>query len=587
MDGGIGWALLHEAAQSRWLRFPSPRRVVVARSVGEVAASLCAVDAAVAHEDLWAVGFVAYEAAPGLDPALRTREPDGFPLVWFGLCEPPEVAAAPPLDPSPTAPLSAVWQPTLSEAAYLQAIDHIRGLIRAGDTYQVNFTYRLRQGFQGSPPALFARLCRAQRPRYAAYLDLGDWVVCSASPELFFRQEGDRVECRPMKGTAARGLTLADDKTQAEDLRASAKNRAENLMIVDMLRNDLGRIAEVGSVQVPELFVLEKYPTLWQLTSVVRARTGAPPLAVLAALFPAASVTGAPKPRTMAVIRELETTPRGLYTGAVGFLGPGRQAQFNVAIRTAVIDRRGGQVEYGTGGGVVWDSEAHSELEETRTKARILGDRAPPEFSLLETMRWTPAEGYFLLPRHLNRLRDSAAYFDFRLDLDEIERRLAALARGLEPGPTKVRLLLDRSGGLILEAAPLPMLRPGVLRVALAARPVRSDDPFLFHKTTHRRVYEEARAEAADLDDVLLFNERGQVTESSVANVIVEVDGELCTPPLACGLLAGTYRAELLELGMIRERPVTTEELLRSPRLWLANSVRGILAAVLAGGARK
>ncbi len=575
------WALLHDAAGARWLSFPIPRRTVATHAPSEVWSALEEVRNGVVSQGLWAVGLVAYEAAPGLDRALTCHPPGGCPLLWFGLCEAPSVVPGPAV-PKEETNLGGAWQPTLTDAEHAREIRRIRELIRAGDSYQVNLTYRLRQAFTGDPFGLFAHLCAAQHPRYGAYLDLGDWVVCSASPELFFLQEGDRVQCQPMKGTAARGMTLAGDQERAEALRGSQKERAENLMIVDMVRNDLGRIAEIGSVQVPELFRLEKYRTLWQLTSRVEARTRADPLEVLAALFPAASITGAPKRRTMDIIAELETGPRGLYTGTIGFLAPGRRAQFNVAIRTAVLDRGSGWLEYGTGGGIVWDSEPELELTESRTKARILTEPLPPPFSLLETLRWTPAEGYFLLDRHLSRLADSARYFDYACDIGLVADRLGALARGLPPRPMRIRLLLDPDGAIHLEARPLEAEGDRVWRVALATTPVRRDDPFLYHKTSHRRLYDAARAAAPGYDDVILFNDRGEVTESCIANLILEIGGERYTPPLDCGLLGGTYRAELLAQGAIRERPIPIEELRRHPRLWLANSVRGLFPAVLA-----
>ncbi len=380
-----------------------------------------------------------------------------------------------------------------------------------------------------------------------------------------------------MKGTSPRGLTPEQDREKAAALQASEKNRAENLMIVDMVRNDLGHVAEPGSVQVTDLFALEKYPTVWQMTSTVTAKTQAPVCEIFRALFPPASITGAPKARTMALIAEIETTPRRIYTGAIGFIAPERRAQFNVAIRTLLVDHVRKQAEYGVGGGIVWDSECETEQDECRTKARILDTYVPP-FSLLETLLWSPVAHYALLDRHVARLVESAEYFDTPLDTAALRKRLHAFADDLPARPHKVRLLVASNGTISLEAEPItPFSESAPRPVALAREPVDSSDPFLYHKTTHRRVYEKALAARPGFADVILFNAKGEVTESTRANVLAEIGGALCTPPVSCGLLPGTGRAELLANGTVTERVITLDDLLHSPRIFLVNSVRGIV----------
>jgi para-aminobenzoate synthetase/4-amino-4-deoxychorismate lyase len=364
-----------------------------------------------------------------------------------------------------------------------------------------------------------------------------------------------------------------DDLEQAEWLHHSEKNRAENVMIVDMVRNDMGRIAALGSVEVRSLYEVEKYPTLWQMTSTVKAKTGAGLCEIMQALFPPASITGAPKRRTMQIIAELEQTPRRIYTGSVGFIGPGRKAQFNVAIRTVLVDKAKGQAEYGVGGGIVWDSVDRMEFEECRTKARILTQKMP-DFSLLETILWTPEQGYFLLPYHLTRLMDSAAYFSFSAERDAIRTNLDSLAHTLPKTAHKVRLLLAKDGGITLQSEVLHDTVAQPLHVCLAATAVDSANPFLYHKTTNRVVYEQALAACPGYSDVILWNEKGEVTESSIANIVVELDGELYTPPIPCGLLPGTYRAYLLEQGKLKERVIHKEDLVRSAHIYLVNSVR-------------
>jgi para-aminobenzoate synthetase/4-amino-4-deoxychorismate lyase len=497
------------------------------------------------------------------------------------------------------------WTADTSESAYTAAIARIKAYIAAGDTYQVNYTWRMMAEFAGDPWALFADLWRAQRAPYAAYMDAGDHVICSASPELFFARRGDTLTCRPMKGTAPRGLCPAADEASAAWLRASEKDRAENLMIVDMIRNDLGRIAETGSVHVASLFDVERYPTLWQMTSTVRARTGAGLTETFRALFPCASITGAPKVRTSEIIAELETSPRGVYCGAVGIVAPGGDAQFSVAIRTAVLHRPSGRLVYGTGSGVTWDSTATGEYDECRTKALVL-TTARPAFRLLETLRWTPAGGYGLLEEHLARLAASARYFGFAWDEGKVREALAltpspsprgeggneagaATAMGVHsPGSPlssgrgaggegqsrRIRILLTKDGHIDIEAHPIQPRRRR-WRVALAAEPVDSSDVFLYHKTTNRAVYEAARAARPDVDDVLLWNARGEITESTIANVVVRLDGRLVTPPVSCGLLAGTLRDWLLARGRVVEGIITREDLARAEGIYLVNSVRG------------
>ena len=564
--------LLHDAERSRWLLFTAPVEVLCAPTLAAVVPVLQAVDAAVQRRSLHAAGFVSYEAAPAFDPALRTQAPDAFPLAWFGLYAAPQEVPAPAAAAGPVPELG--WEPSVSAARYRASIDRIREFIGAGDTYQVNYTLRLRTQALAEPWLLFQRLVRAQGPAYAAWVTLPEWCIACASPELFYRQDGECIESRPMKGTAPRGLWPAADRQRAAWLQRSRKNRAENVMIVDMVRNDLGRLAAAGSVHVSRLFAVERYPTVWQMTSTVRAATAAGLAEVFKALFPPASITGAPKVRTMELIADLEDSPRRLYTGALGFLAPDRRAQFNVAIRTVLFDRRQGTAEYGVGGGIVWDSSASAEAAECRTKARVL-TQTTPEFRLLETLLWTPDAGYALLHRHLERLAGSAEYFGFALDLSALRQRLAETARAFPAGPQRVRLLLEASGQVAVEAAPLlPLAQPW--RVCLAREPVRRDDCFLYHKTTHRRAYQEALAGRPGFADVLLWNERGEVTESCLANLVVERDGEWLTPPLRCGLLPGTQRAELLATAQVREAVVRVTDLPRCTRLRLANSVRGL-----------
>jgi para-aminobenzoate synthetase/4-amino-4-deoxychorismate lyase len=571
--------LFHGGAPGAWVAFTSPRRVVAAWKTADVIPALEEIERRAALEKLHAAGFIAYEAAPAFDPALPAFSPSSLPLLWFGLYTSPEPFLLPDIQGVPS-PVPRDWTPTVTREEYRNAIAAIKDHIVRGDTYQVNYTFRLRAPFDQDPLGLFACLMRAQETRHAAFLDIGSHAVASVSPELFFELENGLLSSRPMKGTAKRGLTLEEDRERAEWLASSEKNRAENVMIVDMIRNDMGRVAEAGTVRVPRLFEVERYPTVWQMTSLVEARTQKSPADIFRALFPCASITGAPKRRTMEIIRELETTPRGIYCGAIGHIRPDGGMRFNVAIRTVVVDKAARQAEYGVGGGVLWYSETEDEYEECMTKARVLGT-GRPVFSLLETLLWEPGKGYALMEEHLERLSGSAEVFGFAPAAENARAELLALAATLPACPHKVRLLADSRGGVSLSATPMEGRQNGPVRLALAKIPVDPSDMFLYHKTTHRAVYEAARAGAEGADDVLLVNTRGELTETAIRNVALELDGVLCTPPASCGLLAGTYRGRMLAEGRILERVLTVGDLGRAARIVVMNSVRGMEDAVL------
>jgi len=567
--------LLFDHFSQRWLEFVNPVSVLVARAPNEVLTALQAVEAEVGR-GRWAAGWVTYEAASAFDPALVTHgDRSGLPLLWFGIYQSPQAACAPPKVGQGA---SLDWQPSVSVGEYNAGFGQIKNQIAAGQTYQVNYTFRLRAPFSGDPRELFARAAHAQGSGYPVFAETDEWIIGSASPELFFTLDGEKLVSKPMKGTAPRGLRLEDDQAKADWLHHSEKNRAENVMIVDMVRNDMGRIARMGSVRVPKLFEVEKYRTVWQMTSTVECETPASLTEIFAALFPAASITGAPKASTMRIIRELENSPRRIYTGTLGYIAPGlcrersaerRRAQFNVAIRTFLLEKRSGRVEYGLGGGIVWDSEQRDEMQEAYTKAKILTE-TPPDFSLLETMRWTPEGGFDLLDRHLARLKESAAYFDFPFDEMEIREKFSRIRAET---PQRMRLLLDTEGGISLEGSALNPL-PAPYRVKLAKQRIASKNPLLYHKTTYRAVYEAARL--PDCDDVLLWNERGELTESLIANLVVEKNGELLTPPVACGLLPGTARAQWLAEGRLREAVIRVDDLAGCDKIFLLNSVRGL-----------
>jgi para-aminobenzoate synthetase / 4-amino-4-deoxychorismate lyase len=562
--------IIHDLASSRWLHFTNPHQIIEANKIDEVLPALERIESLVMSEGWYAAGYISYEAAGAFDTALCTHAAVDLPLLWFGLYSTPGPFELP--RPDFTAYSLGGLVPSVGKHEYKRAIKKIKQYIHSGETYQVNYTMQLQSSFSGDPWHLFLAMVQAQKAGYAAWVDTGRRVICSASPELFFRLEEERLICQPMKGTVKRGRTFAEDEAFAEWLQRSEKNRAENLMIVDMIRNDMGRVAEPGSVQTTSLFDVERRPTLWQMTSTVTARCSASLTEIMAVLFPCASITGAPKFRTTQIVAELELIPRGIYTGCIGYIAPGRIAQFNVAIRTAVVDRLEGRVIYGAGGGIVWDSDGEDEYNEALLKARVLEEQRP-EFSLLETILWTPEDSYYLLEYHLRRLKNSAVYFDFQVDIDNIRSQLQSKADAFGCEPKKIRLLVSIAGGVqIAVMAVEKQDRP--LRIQLAREPVDSSEIFLYHKTTCRQIYESAQKEFPDCDDVLLWNERGELTESCIANLVVQLDGKLLTPPVESGLLPGVFRASLIEQGRIVEQRITVGDLKRCTKIYLVNSVK-------------
>ncbi|MGQ9660234.1 MAG: aminodeoxychorismate synthase component I [Thermochromatium sp.] len=554
-----------------------PQAVEEAWTPQEVSGLLGRVEALVERERLHAVGWLCYEAGPGFDPALPWRDPGPWPLAWFALFPPPitrEIPSGLPYRP-------VTWEPEWEAAHYSRAVQRVRELLEAGETYQVNLTYRLRTRWTADPWALFGHLLRQQPSPYAAFVEAGPWAICSASPELFFRRAGSLVLSQPMKGTAPRGRWLEEDLAIAQRLQGSPKERAENVMIVDMVRNDLARVCRPGTVQVSRLCDLERHPTLWQMISSVQGLSSAPLAKLFAALFPAASITGAPKIRTAAIIRELEPSPRRVYTGAIGVIQPGGRVRFNVAIRTTLIHRERGEAEYGVGGGIVWDSLDQAEWKETLLKARILA--APqPAFALVETMRAT-ARGVPLWEWHWRRLESSARYWDYPLDRQAIENERDAHLRQIVV-PSVLRLELWPGGERRWQVLPLPNTpRPYLL--VWAQQPIDPHDRWCYHKTTRRErlIAEEERAVRLGAHDAVLWTPEGWVTETTRANLLVRSQGKWLTPDRDCGVLPGVFRARLLARGWVREARLSREELQEAEAIVLANAVRGLWRAAFLG----
>lgn len=564
-----------------WL-LERPASEILVRTAEEVADALDQLDRAVAA-GLHVAGYFSYELGYCFEPCLRPLSPAASrPLFRFTLFEgqrrlgPRErnrwLAALGPHDTSPVA-----TSETISEESYERKFSRIHDLIGRGDVYQVNLTFKVRTQPIADVSSLYQRLRERARAGGCALLHFQDEDILSFSPETFFSVSGRTITVRPMKGTTGRHPLPSVDRQRVIDLQNDPKQRAENLMIVDLMRNDISRLCDAGSVRVDDMFTVETYPTFHTLTSTVSGELSSVPrlASIIPALFPCGSVTGAPKIRAMEIIRETEDEPRGVYCGAVGFASKDRMS-FNVAIRTLALDRAGG--ELGIGGGIVWDSSAGSEIEEARLKARFFTENIEP-FRLIETMRWQPGEGFYLLERHLKRLAQSAAHFGFRLDAGAVLKHLLHAVAG-KSVVLRVRLTLGARGDTQVETADLEP-SPDCWRFRVSNHPVSSMDWRLFHKTTRREPYgvlERLRQSFPEIDEVVLLNERGELTEGCRSTIFIERDGVWLTPPLSSGLLDGCLRRELLEAGAQK----TVEAILRLPDLengtvWFGNALRGLV----------
>ena len=542
--------------------FRAPLGLITAVRAEEAPAALVAVEAALA-QGRHVAGWLGYELGYALEPRLGER---AGPLLRLGVFDVP-VADAPVVQGRAYAgPLRPEWD----GAAYAARFARVKDYIAAGDIYQANLSFRARFAFAGQPLALYEQLRAVSGAAHCGFIDDGERQILSLSPELFFDLDAwGKITARPMKGTAARG---GDDRSERDALAASPKNRAENLMIVDLIRNDLSRIAERGSVEVSDLFKVETYPTLHTMVSTVTAqkREGAGIADILRALFPCGSVTGAPKIRAMEILRELEASPRGAYCGAIGHFSPDGSARFNVAIRTLTIQGAAG--ELGIGGGVVQDSDAGGEYAECLLKARFFeAPRKPLE--LIETLKW---DGDFIrLESHLVRMGNSARVFGLDFDPTAAKAALEQAVAG-RAGPLRVRLTLNEVGEHKASAYELP---PNPVHWTYAVSPERTDssDVLLRHKTSWRDLYED-EIKRLGTDEVVFCNQRGELTEGARSNIFIKRDGVLLTPPLDAGALDGRLRAELIAQGQAREAVLTPDDL--AGEVWFGNSLRGLIPAL-------
>lgn len=578
------------------LLFENPLDMITTSESGEVETCLEKIEKHT-KKGAYLAGFFSYECGASFESKLQPLLPEknDTPLLWFGVFDPPRQLSSFEGDEWLKKNSSQTGQeeyeigeitPSLSQQEYEQKFQAVMEYISAGDIYQANLTFKGHFSFSGSPFSFYRTLRRGQQTAFGGMIETGKHTYLSLSPELFFSHQDGVFSCRPMKGTAKRGITNSEDLAIMDWLRSDQKSQAENLMIVDLMRNDMSRISEPGSVEVSKLYDVETYPTLHQMTSSIssRLRSDVSVSDIIKNIFPCGSVTGAPKLRAMEIIHELEEGPRGIYTGAIGYIAPNKQARFNVAIRTVNLTKTSGEI--GIGSGLVADSDGKEEYSECLLKMRFMQD-PPPRFELLETLKWDNMEGYALLDFHLERLEKSARYFGIPFKKSEIEKDLSQLTGEFKDTPRRVRLLLNRHGEITLSHTPLPTIdEQEPWTFVISNKPTNSKEPFFYHKTTHRRFYDterELQKSRTSCDEVIFLNERGEITEGSFTNIFVRQAGRLLTPARSCGLLDGTLRRALLERteDPAIEAILTIEDLLSAQAIYLGNSVRGLIPAKL------
>jgi para-aminobenzoate synthetase/4-amino-4-deoxychorismate lyase len=580
--------------------FEAPHKVVIARNPDELTAAFLELED-LRQKGFYLAGFMSYEAGYAFEPSLVSlaHEEPAHPLLWFTAYERARNASKQELDdffaakdtPYQLSPVN----PRIARETYLARVETILEYIRAGDIYQANLTYQSDLELAGHPSDLFAALRQTQPVSFGAYIEWEDWSLLSCSPELFFALQDGQITSRPMKGTAPRQFTPERDQEEITILKSDPKQRSENLMILDLIRNDLSRLCTPGSVQVPSSFDVETYKTVHQMTSTVvgTMRENVSLSDLFRALFPCGSITGAPKIRAMEIIRELEPSPRGPYTGAIGMIAPDGSAQFNVAIRTLSLSKKAeGQWSgsIGVGGGIVQDSVPALEWQECQQKLKFLElaheDPATHSFDLIETIKWSRREGFHLAERHFDRLQSSADYFAYPVSRQSFNAALEKATENLKDNAYIIRCLLSEDGSFQVTSKVLAATGESYWNFTLCEKPVAKDNLYLYHKTTNRTFYDQTYARAhveSGVQEVLFQNEEGILTEGSRSNFFIEKDGILYTSPIECGLLDGTLRRELLENKerAVIERPLTLDDLRQADQLYFGNSVRGLMPAFL------
>ena len=548
--------------------FTQPIKELKTRNVAEVADLLVQVES-YQEQGYYVVGYVSYEAAPAFEEKLAVHKApllDEY-LLYFTVHDRVETFPIPLTYDEVDLPSN--WQEVTSEAEYEKAIAQIHHHLRQGDTYQVNYTVQLKQDLSANPYAIYNRMVVEQEAGYNAYVEHDEMAVISMSPELFFEQNGRKLTTRPMKGTTQRGVTDQEDLEQASWLEQDPKNRSENMMIVDLLRNDMNRISEVGSEHVERLCQVEQYSTVWQMTSTIKSqlREDVDLVEIFRSLFPCGSITGAPKIATMEIIKDLEPQPRGVYCGTIGLLLPNGRRIFNVAIRTIQLYK--GQAIYGVGGGITWDSTWESEYQEVHQKAAVLY-RKQARFQLITTGKISQKQLLFE-EQHIERLRKASRYFAYPFDAEDLKQKIAAECQACDASQDyRLRISLDKSGEIELSLQVLAPLSPTFCQAKLCLQEMDLNQVFTYFKTTHRPHLTVGNQE------IIYHTAAGELLETSIGNLVLKISGKLYTPPIRLGILPGIYRQLLLETGQVEERVLTLKDLARAEAIFGCNAVRGL-----------
>ena len=565
--------------------FKNPLNIISCYDSNEVSGSLNQIEK-MTKKGFFAAGFISYEAGFAFEKILKQKKHSNFPLLWFGIFKKPLIFDHRHIEFEDYKlcgrySIGSIKQ-DISEKEYIDSIKKIKKYIEKGHTYQVNRTFKLDFSFKGCPEDLYLNLRQKQSVPYSAIIKFGKKYILSFSPELFFRQKKGVIQVKPMKGTIERGRFMEEDIRNSVTLNNCSKNRSENIMIVDLLRNDLGRISHAGTVKTNRFFEVEKYESLFQMTSTIegKARDNVSLYDLFKSTFPSGSVTGAPKIRTMQIIDEIEESARRIYTGSIGFIAPCMHKVFNVAIRTLLIDQRSGSGEMGIGSGVVYDSDPKKEYEECLLKAKFLTERSK-HFSLIETMLWHPARGFELLEFHLQRLKESSEYFGYKYDKNKLIKYFNNIQKCLDKNNRcRLRLLLNKQGDIKADYSILHDI-DAPKTITFSTLKTDSSNKWLYHKTTNRGLYdsEYQRHKEMGFFDVIFTNEKGQVTEGAISNIFVKKNGVYYTPPIECGVLNGVYRRYILTTGKldIREKILFAEDLLNADSIFISNAVRGMV----------
>lgn len=570
-----------------WGLFTTPCEIINTTDPSKVISCMKRIEQLTAS-GFYAAGFVSYEAAPAFEPSCKVHQETGntgFPLLWFGIYpEKPEIIDLERLTAQEKF-LAPQFDLKISFDDYSRRLETLQSHIAAGDIYQANFTIRSTASAAGVAPAeLFLNLCKNHPVPYAAFVNTGDIQLASISPELFLNRYGNQLTSSPMKGTVRREPLPDDDHMAADRLHNDEKNRAENLMITDMVRNDFGRVCMPGTIRVDPLFQVDTYRTVHQMISTVHGEL-APDMKltdIMKAAFPAASITGAPKIKAMELISAAETSPRKAYTGNIGSIFPNGDFCFNVAIRTMIF--QAGTIELGIGGGIVTDSKTMSEWEEAILKSRFSSSQ-PEDFKILETMIYKPDTGIVLYDEHLQRARGSQLYFGRKWNEESIRQALSSITQKHSASTLRIRMTLDINGKPEISFAKLKSARwaQNPIKLKLSNVKTNSSDLMLYHKTTCRKLYDDAFLQAIDegYDEVIFCNERGEVTEGAITNIFLRFGKQWITPPLSCGLLPGSMRALMIDKLNANEEIIYLEQLCTADELMVCNSVRGLANAEL------